>query len=534
MENQKKRVRYPGAGPFETSQKDIFFGRQNATEALLRKIRLEPIIVLYGKSGDGKSSLINAGIIPRIALPTADDTGWDAIKIRFGAYRKGSNEQSPIALAVEQIKQPQTTFLHPILSQDVSLWRSIKMRQIIENQDDKQGALLIFDQFEELFTYPLEQIDAFGKQLSELLRVLIPTRYIKEIENIELPDNERKILHTPLNVRCLFSIRTDRLSLLNQLQKHLPNIQKINYELPPLSVEEAEDAILFPALKQGDFDTNPFEYEDNALQQLIKYLTKDGKQPIASFQLQIVCEDIENKVLQKKWTHIKVANIPNPDQLYENYYRNRILNLPENDRESVRHLIEDGLIYEEEERRLSLYEGQIRKLYNISDAMLSHLVNERLLRSEPSLQGGYTYELSHDTLVRPVANWKTIRLKETNRKKEQIRRFWLAFWVMLSIIGFVLTCLSAYLYRNLKKEKEKSEAVVERLSATLHKLESEKKAHNETQSQEFLREGHLFFKNKIYYLALNRLESAHQLNPSDTGISNRILECRRLLEQIKK
>jgi hypothetical protein len=321
---------------------------------------------------------------------------------------------------------------------------------------------------------------------------------------------------------------------LNQLQKHLPNIQKINYELPPLSVEEAEDAILFPALKQGDFDTNSFEYDDDALQQLMKYLTKDGKQPIASFQLQIVCEDIENQVLQKKWTYIKVSNIPNPDQLYENYYHDRILNLPKADREPVRHLIEDGLIYEEEERRLSLYEGQIKKLYNISDAMLSHLVNERLLRSEPSLQGGYTYELSHDTLVRPVANWKTTRLKENYRKKEQIRRFWLAFWIMLAFIGFVLTCLSGYLYRNLKKEKEKSEAVVLNLSATLRKLEAEKKAHNQTQAQEFTREGHLFFKNKIYHLALNRLESAQQLMPSDTGISNKILECRRLLEQIKK
>jgi hypothetical protein len=531
MKNQAKRVRYPGAGPFETSQKDIFFGRQNAIEALLRKIRLEPVIVLYGKSGDGKSSLINAGIMPRIALPTADDTGWDAIKIRFGAYRKEANHKSPIDIAVAQVQQQQNTFLQPILTTDVSLWRALKMKQIIENQEDKQNTLLIFDQFEELFTYPAEQIDAFGKQLSELLRVLIPIRYIKEIENIELLDKDRKILHTPLNVRCLFSIRTDRLSLLNQLQKHLPNIQKINYELPPLSPEEAEDAILFPALKKGDFDTNPFEYDDDALQQLMHYLTKGGKQAIASFQLQIVCEDIENKVLQQKLTHIKVSDVPNPDQLYENYYRNRMMSLPEADRDSVRHLIEDGLIYEEEERRLSLYEGQIKKLYNISDAMLSHLVNERLLRSEPSLQGGYTYELSHDTLVRPVANWKTTRLKEMNRKKEQIRRFWLVFWILLAVLGFILTCLSGYLYRNLKKEKEKSEAVVLNLSATLRKLEAEKKAHNETQANEFMREGHLFFKNKIYHLALNRLESARQLNPSDTGISNKILECRRLLEK---
>ncbi|MEO0042263.1 MAG: hypothetical protein RL329_1711 [Bacteroidota bacterium] len=530
MENQTKRVRYPGAGPFETSQKDIFFGRQNAIEALMRKIRLEPVVVLYGKSGDGKSSLINAGIIPRIELPTDDEAGLDPIKIRFGAYRKESNDKAPIAIAVAQILHPQKTFLHAILPNDISLWRVLKKRQIIENQADKQGCLLIFDQFEELFTYPTEQIDAFGKQLSELLRVLIPTRYIKEIQNIELPDADRKILHTPLNVRCLFSIRTDRLSLLNLLQKHLPNIQKINYELPPLSHEEAEDAILFPALKKGDFDTHSFEYEDAALQQLMKYLTKDGKQDIASFQLQIVCEDIENRVLQQKWTHIKVSDVPNPDKLYENYYRDRILSLPETEQDAVRHLIEDGLVYEEEERRLSLYEGQIKKMYGIADPMLAHLVNERLLRSEPSLQGGYTYELSHDTLVKPVANWKKIRLKENRRKKEQIRRLWLAFWVVLAIIGFVLTCLSAYLYRNLKKEKEKTEASITALSATLKKLEAEKKAHNETQANELVREGHLFFVNKIYHMALTRFEAAYQLTPADTVIQQKMAACRRFLE----
>jgi hypothetical protein len=54
-----KLSRYPGAQPFETNQKDIFFGRVKDVDALCRLVRLEPLTVLYSKSGLGKSSIIS-------------------------------------------------------------------------------------------------------------------------------------------------------------------------------------------------------------------------------------------------------------------------------------------------------------------------------------------------------------------------------------------------------------------------------------------------------------------------------------------
>ena len=76
-----KKVRYPGAQPFDTGQQDIFFGRDKDTDLIYKRIRLDQITVIYGKSGTGKSSLVNAGVIPR-----AEEDG------RFEPLRQGEEE----------------------------------------------------------------------------------------------------------------------------------------------------------------------------------------------------------------------------------------------------------------------------------------------------------------------------------------------------------------------------------------------------------------------------------------------------------
>ncbi len=114
---------------------------------------------------------------------------------------------------------------------------------------------------------------------------------------------------------------------------------------------------------------------------------------------------------------IQAHDLGDVESVYENYYEDQ-LNLLKNDtdRHAARLLIEDGLIFEEEERRLSLYEGQIYKAYGLSQEGLRLLVDSHLLRSEPSLQGeGYTYELSHDSLVGPVLRAKARRKEEEER-----------------------------------------------------------------------------------------------------------------------
>lgn len=426
MESQ---YRYPGARPFEAEQKFLFFGRENDLEDLYRLISLEQLIVLHSKSGLGKSSLINAGIVPK----SIEHGRFDILRIRFGAWQK-EKQETPLQILLNRLKE---LHLDPNLftrlpNDNQSIWSTIKMHQLYSK--GTKGLILIFDQFEELFTFPKNEIVDFRRELSEALYVSLPEHYVSVLES-QMTDENHGISELELNIlqslpllRILFAIRSDRMHLLDQLSDYLPNILKKCYELSALSAVQATRAIRFPALENApNLRTSPFDYAQETLDRMLDYLTNEGQQRIESFQLQVLCQAIEKKVSYAGQI-IQVDDLGDMVAIYENYYEDQLkLIQDEGDRKAAHLLIEEGLILEEEERRLSLYEGQIYRSYSISPLALSLLVDCHLLRSEPSVQGkGFMYELSHDTLVGPVLNAKTRRReleKQVKEAEEQAQRF---------------------------------------------------------------------------------------------------------------
>ena len=410
MNKKQLKYRYPGAQPFTTQQRQIFFGRTKDIENLYQLLSLESLVVLYSKSGLGKSSLINAGVIPKIQL----ENDFMPFSFRFGAYTK-EQDKTPIITTSQQLSltKKKEIYLDKLIPKDDSFWYFVKGRQAYE-KNRKKGYLLIFDQFEELFTYPDEEVLKFKKELKEILNNQIPQRYREALEkqfeknNLELTEKELELFHKEVEIKVLLAIRSDRMSLLNELKDYLPNILRHCYELDALSVEQAEDAILNPALKKDKtFISSTFDYEDNSLDAILQFLTKNYSQKIESFQLQILCQNIEKKVINKGLQKVTVADIGDIEGIYKNHYNNLIEGIgTEEEQLAARKLIEEGLIFEEEERRLSLYEGQIFKSFGITPDLLQKLVDNHLLRAEPSMQGGYTYELCHDTLVTPVLDAK--------------------------------------------------------------------------------------------------------------------------------
>ena len=55
---------YVGPRPFGHDEKDLFFGRDREARDLCSLVVAHPIVLLYAASGAGKSSLLNAGLIP--------------------------------------------------------------------------------------------------------------------------------------------------------------------------------------------------------------------------------------------------------------------------------------------------------------------------------------------------------------------------------------------------------------------------------------------------------------------------------------
>lgn len=435
--------RYPGAAPFRKEQSKIFYGRDRDIQKMLTLIKVEKRVLLYSKSGLGKTSLLEAGIIPK--LPE----NYIPISVRF--YASSSEAVTPVGRIINALEKtlekiddlPETLLDHLENKSEIksSLWAYFKKLQLAglsKNSDGKQKIfLLVFDQFEELFSYSEAEIEALKNEIYELSQPHIPDRFMTQIararrKNREIFNSEAiESLQESLNIKTVFAIRSDRLSLLNRLSDKIRDIQNIYYEIKALDESQSRDAVINPAKDDDpDFESKPYSFQQDAIDKIINELTDGGKQSIETTQLQIVCHRIEDIAIEKHKkqngdtnVEIEVDDLPEFKNIFLNFYNDSIGKLPPKDHHNAKRLIEDELI--RSKQRISLDEN-ICKEY-IGAVELKLLVDTHLLRAEQNSFGRFSFELSHDTLVEPIlesqkkylAEQEKIALKKKQEKELQ-------------------------------------------------------------------------------------------------------------------
>jgi Leucine-rich repeat (LRR) protein len=432
------QYRYPGAVPFETKDKDIFFGRENDTERFISLLNVEKLIVLYAKSGLGKSSLVRAGVIPQ--LQTMQERYAHAWRVRFTSYEKGKSQTPLQKLQTEteyeseliqgqnerkKLDKPQN-FVSKLFD-DSSLWLHLKALQAETN--NKKGAMvLFFDQFEEFFDYPKEQQDEFKQTLAELLRSTPPDSIVQVIQEQEntLTDEQINFLYKPLEIRIVLLIRSDRMSYLDSMKNYIPFVLSNTYEIKPLNEAQAKEAIEEPAdlgskkedeIKYKDhFKVHPFHYAPEMLQYLLDFI-KDSKNEYEPYLIQLVCARIEKKISEIQGfeanTVIQKDFIDDLKDLIESAYTEAIQTLPEAKRKNAQALIENGLI--SNGKRKTLDEDDCKN-YGLSEKDLENLVNERILRKEENHLQRTTYEVVHDIFIAPIE-----KLQKAHKAEEELR-----------------------------------------------------------------------------------------------------------------
>lgn len=419
--SQELHHRYPGIKPFTTAERNLFFGREKDIEDLYRLIFIKQTVVLYGKSGYGKSSLLNAGVIPRLQ----EEGEWNCLSIRFNNFseRDVKKNVSPVANVIMHLKQkvnPATLLLlNQVLPDEYSLWYWVKACQPLNGH---LQMIFFFDQFEEMFTYPRAQIDEFSEQLSQVLYNTVPVKFRKRLAEMDdeksINDELHAFIYDKPEVKIVFSVRSDRLSLMNYLTDRHPTILQNFFELDALGRSQAQQAIENPALAPASlgFASPGFTYTKDAIEKILENIAspQDGK--IESSTLQIICRYVEDElVTHLGHTSITAVLLGDIADIFRQYYEGVLNKLTPIEREKAQRLIEDELI--EEGRRNTLTDIYIKSRFGFNDNLLQILEASSLLRKERDATGRTLYEVSHDTLVKAIERVAAIR-----REAEEQRR----------------------------------------------------------------------------------------------------------------
>jgi hypothetical protein len=152
-----RRSPFPGLRSFDEADADIFFGRGYETDALIRQLQNSRFVAVAGASGSGKSSLVAAGLLPRLrANAIVGSKDWRFVRFTPGveplgqlydALLKAFPKLKPNPLEARRIRQ---NFLAD-MREAPEAFADICAAGL-EGEPEWAEVLLFVDQFEELFT----------------------------------------------------------------------------------------------------------------------------------------------------------------------------------------------------------------------------------------------------------------------------------------------------------------------------------------------------------------------------------------------
>ncbi|NMO16946.1 TIR domain-containing protein [Pyxidicoccus fallax] len=143
---------YRGLLPFGKRHARFFFGREAEIETVLARLKHSPFVAVVGASGVGKSSLVLAGVLPRLE---ASGMGADDAPLRARLMTPGSRPLRALADQLATLGPPGDRLataeaLHPRLVSEGNAFRTALSTL---TADQPGPFLLVVDQLEELFTH---------------------------------------------------------------------------------------------------------------------------------------------------------------------------------------------------------------------------------------------------------------------------------------------------------------------------------------------------------------------------------------------
>ncbi len=399
-----------GLASFTEETRAYFFGRDEEVAELSRRVQRKLLTVLFGQSGLGKTSILRAGVVPRLR-----GQGYCPIYVRIDYGKESPEPAEQIKQAISRTARRSGEWTQAgVAVEGESLWEFLHHRDDVLR--DESGAtlipLLIFDQFEEIFT--LAQSDEFGRaraaRFIEELADLVENRPPSSLE-AKLDEDEsgaERFDFARGDYRVLIALREDYLAPLEGLKKSMPSISQNRLRLAPMTGDQALAAVLQPGKRL---------VTEDVASAIVRFVAGGAELAHAEVEpslLSLICRELNDTRIAQGRDEISLDLLAGSHAtILSNFYERSLADQPA----AARQIIEDELLTSSGFRE-NIAEERLLSRFNAVGAApdtLAILVNRRLLRIEERLDMRRV-ELTHDVLCGVVKSSRDLRREREARE----------------------------------------------------------------------------------------------------------------------
>lgn len=436
---------YVGLQPYTVDDHKYFFGRAADSRIISSNLFAAPLTVLYGASGVGKSSVLQAGVIPLL---------YKSPRTAVVSFQRWP-EKEPIQI----LKTECLTAIHAAGFKEVQIDTALPYDEFLflAAKAFHGTILIILDQFEEYFLYHREAENSFDAEFA------------------------RAVNREEIDANFLIALREDSLSMLDRFRTRIPNLVGNSLRLRHLDAASAREAICKPleVYNQEHPENPPVTIEESLVKELIqevragKLLIGQGgvgriesrNEPadsdirIETPFLQLVLTRLWDKEMRQGSGVLRLktlSELGGAKQIVRTHLDDAMNGLPPEEQEIAanifRYLVTpSGTKIAYTVQDLAYYAKSAQTLEPVLEQLAKGSV--RILRKVTSPGESTRYEIFHDVLAPAILDWrgryevnKELSQQRISLLKQQQERMvfrWIAIGALADFFSFLLLPIGA-------------------------------------------------------------------------------------------
>ena len=430
---------WKGLDSYSILDNSIFYGRSKETSKLIETIINNRFTILYGPSGVGKSSLLNAGIRPKLA---EGQYFVIDVSMRLLDLKQERSVASQIIARVEECAKVEKVDITPLVKDNnknlfsESLWYYFHTNEFWSPKNELLVPVVIIDQFEDIFKDEEVREDAtksFFSSLDELSNVVPPLSLREKIED---PESFR--YNQSADFRFVCSLREDYLPRLDDYvySLNIPELRKSRYGITLMDSEQAHEVILGPA---GEI------VSENVADKIIDILSNQNSQKrfspnkIEPFLLSLFMYRVYNEMEKRGLSIISEELINNigGDVVNEFY----IESMKKISSKAMKHL--ENVLLTPKGHRDSISYDKLMESEKVTEEELNTLISARIIKKN-KVNNVDRFEFTHDVLSKYAQKNKEKR--EKNNKSQLLIGYMgtMLTIVISAIIGWIMSTFLSF------------------------------------------------------------------------------------------